>query len=299
MYYLEVIPEYPAGHEADYSIREHFWREENGAIYRADGTSTLMGLFVSGSGDPLSQLRSHFPASQFHTLRMTAGQYYPRMARPNSISQETSPGHNPDKSGSLRRSRSMGTGQLHALIDQLERICQTVHPDTQNFGCFGHDTRNLLILTCTEVEAQWRNILVANNYIKDRFNTNDYVKLLSAMRLDEFEVELSWYPWIQPLKPFQNWSTQNPTQSLDWYDAYNKAKHDRENNFHEATLIRSIHAIAGCFVMFCAQYGWDFALRGENALSSFFRLTGAPRWPAAEIYVPPYGSGFIPTPYPF
>jgi hypothetical protein len=78
-----------------------------------------------------------------------------------------------------------------------------------------------------------------------------------------------------------------------------EAQHDRENNFHEATLIRSIYAIAGCFVMLCAQYGWDFALRGENAHSAFFRLTDAPAWPEKEIYIPPFGSGFSSVQYPF
>jgi hypothetical protein len=37
--------------------------------------------------------------------------------------------------------------------------------------------------------------------------------------------------------------------------------------------------------MLCAQYGWDFALRGNEGERAFFQLTGAPTWPAEDIYV--------------
>jgi hypothetical protein len=41
-----------------------------------------------------------------------------------------------------------------------------------------------MLLACTEVECQWRSVLEANDYPGTRFTTNDYVKLLSVMRLD-------------------------------------------------------------------------------------------------------------------
>jgi hypothetical protein len=219
------------------------------------------------------------------------------MARPSSTCQEDSPGKNPDKSDAFRHAGAVSMGQLHALIEQLEHICRIIHPVEENFQAFGHETRNVLILACTEVEAQWKNILKYNRVKKDRASTKDYVVLLEAMKLNEYEVTLTYYPWFKPVKPFKDWCDKCPTQSLEWYEAYNRVKHNREEMFGDATLDRAIQAVTGCFVMLCAQYGWDFALKDEAALSAFFRLTGAPKWAPSEIY-PPYGA-FKEVLYPF
>jgi hypothetical protein len=120
------------------------------------------------------------------------------------------------------------------------------------------------------------------------------------MKLEEYEIQLPYYPWIDPVRPFENWVPSDcPSKGLGWYAAYNNVKHDRETNFSEATLLHAIRAVTGCFVMLCAQYGWGFALRGDAALRSFFRLTKAPRWEPADIYVPPYGGEPEQVPYPF
>lgn len=38
------------------------------------------------------------------------------------------------------------------------------------------------------------------------------------------------------LAPFSTWDSKQPTQSLQWYAAYNFTKHDREANLNKATL---------------------------------------------------------------
>lgn len=120
------------------------------------------------------------------------------------------------------------------------------------------------------------------------------------MRLGEYRVALPWYPWLDPITPFETWRPSSaPTRLLPWYDAYNKIKHDRETNFAQATLINALKAVTGCFVMLCGQYGWDFARRGEAAADAFFRLIAAPRWGPSEIYVPAYGAAIKERPYPF
>jgi hypothetical protein len=120
------------------------------------------------------------------------------------------------------------------------------------------------------------------------------------MKLGEYRVELSHYPWIDPIFPFENWvESKTASKDLGWYAAYNNVKHDRETKFSDATLLNAILAITGCFVILCAQYGWDFALRGDEALRSFFRLTKAPQWEPGDIYVAPFGGAYEPVPYPF
>jgi len=293
-----------ADNEAKYFIQvgpnqtEAFWKVHHNTANRIDVSSSGSSLHGADPGEEvITTLRKRFVGSEFHWLILTPGEYYPRMARPHTTLVGESPGQNPDTSTSLKRARTESTGQLHALIEQLEHICRIVHPDTENFQSFGHEIRNVLVLACTEVEAQWKNIMKANGIILERPNTNDYVKLLQAMKLNEYTVELNYYPWLDPIEPFKNWTVNCPSQSLDWYNAYNLVKHDREQQFSQSTLKRTIDAVTACFVILCAQYGWDFALKDARVSSAFFRLSGAPSWTASEIYTP-FGAS-TPRNYPF
>ena len=277
---------------------EYFWEvTEQGAI--RSGTTNFKPIKAVPGENILLKLQDSHRGSVFHELKRNPGEYYPRMARPKSV-YEKSPGRNPDESVEFRHSRARSAGQLHAFIGEIERICRVVHPFEGNLQTYGHEIRNILILACTEVEAHWKNILKDNDYTADyeRLNTTHYVKLLSPMKLDEYVVQLNYYPWLEPISPFVCWSSAKATKSLSWYDAYNKVKHDREANFAQATLRRALTAVTGCFVMLCAQYGLDFVLEDREAERAFFQLIRAPTWPPSEIYVPCFDSEYRAVHYP-
>ena len=169
-------------------------------------------------------------------------------------------GHNSENSST---EFFLGARQLEILFDGLIRIFRFVEPERDNLDVFGLEIRNLLILSCTELEAQFRGILKANNYnfqIKRstgeiQASTKDYVKLLLHMRLIEFEIDFPLYPSLSGRRPFEGWDKDNPTKSLDWYDSYNATKHDRETNLRVASLTHAVDAISACIVIFAAQYG--------------------------------------------
>jgi hypothetical protein len=275
------------------------WQVDATEAKRIDVTDSPLGRFQAAAGeDALTTLRTHYllDATMFHELELNPGEYYPGMARP--VAGE-SPGRNQDRSDTALHLRASTTGQMHALIQQLEQISRVVQPIDSNFQAFGHEIRNVLILACTEVEAQWKAILKTHGVDAD--NTKDYVKLASPMKLSEYTVEFPYYPWISAIRPFGNWhsGTKTPTKDLRWYDAYNNVKHDRESNFKQASLGHAFEALTGFFVMLCAQYGWDFALTGDAASRAFLRLKGHPQWSFSEYYVPPYGGTLTPRRYKF
>ena len=140
---------------------ERFWKIDEEKIKLIGGGAPFSELSLQNGEDGLTRLKEILPHSYFHLTLLGAGQYYPCMARPNSCRPEDSPGRNPDPDidGSIKRGRALSSGQLDALIEQFKLICQTVHPEGENLNAFGHDIRNLLILACTEVEAQWKNVL--------------------------------------------------------------------------------------------------------------------------------------------
>ena len=283
---------------------EEFWCVKDDEAYRIDVMSSSgLSKFPREPCEEISRtLDKIAPWGDWHELSYEPGKYFPRMARPNSIN-EPSPGHTPDTSDECRYYRAKSTGQLHAFVEELDEICRVIHPEGDNLRTYGHATRNVLILACTEVEAHCRKILEDNDYKGKkrggRFDTTDYVNLLDAMHLDQYVVNLNYYPWLPTFTPFRGWNASNPTKSIPWYHAHNQLKHDREGQFAEATLERALTAVTACFVLLCAQYGWDFALQDKEAERAFLQLIGAPKWEPSEIYVPAFDGSYKPQNYPF
>jgi hypothetical protein len=224
----------------------------------------------------------------FFQLDLPPGRFHPRMARPFHIEpgDETLsyPGEVADRSA-IAKSR----GQVAVLSRALDELCQTVHPEGQNLEVYGHDIRNLLILACTEVEAQWRGVLQANGVVLERPNTADYVRLCKPMRLTEYAVSLAAFPWLEPLAPFRVWDARgNPTKDLAWYQAYNDTKHDRDGRFDQATLRHALDAVCALVIMTVAQYGRERALGDGALLIAQYVMVEGPAWTTAECYTPPY-----------
>ena len=180
---------------------------------------------------------------------------------------------------------------LRILLRKLEELFENIEPTTSNASTYGHRIRDVLLLACMEVESSWSAVLKENGYQTSggRFTTNDYVKLLQPMLLDAYELHLQSYTTYPAFTPYANWATASPTQSLAWYDAYNKTKHDREDNLYYATLENAISAVGAAVVMFYTQFGYHFVTGDQRlpVIRSVFRLTtqGLSRY-EREFYIP-------------
>jgi hypothetical protein len=286
-------------------IYSEFWCVEDETARKIDifDSSGIASFHRDPSDkDMITTLRRLVPWGPFHKLDLEPGEFYPRMARPNGLGMP-GPGRNPNPSNDFLHSLARSKGQLRAFVEGIDRICRIVHPVADNLECYGHEIRNVLILTCTEVEAHWKNIMKDNQYRKDgrydNLTTKDYFRLSGAMKLNEYLVNLSQYPWLEPISPFASWSSPDTSKSLGWYRAYNQVKHDRDEHFSEATLHRALTAATACFVMLCAQYGFDFMQSDNQVNEAFFQLIEAPNWEPCAIYVPPYETSLRAKPYPF
>lgn len=221
-------------------------------------------------------------------MELKPGQYYKRIARPNDQHPNDKHGIYSKNNSNYNEQIASSRVQLISLISKLNLIFQTVHPTDDNLNAYGHEIRNILILACTEVEAQLKGILETNGYKKERYNTNDFIKVLPAMKLDEYYIKMPSYPSIKHSNPFKDWNSENPTQSLVWYDAYNKTKHDRENNFSNANLKNAIDAVCAVFILFFTQYGANEIRKWSSEITSFFQLEETPNWCVTETYIYPY-----------
>ena len=180
---------------------------------------------------------------------------------------------------------------LRILLGKLEKLFETIEPTEANLLAYGHKIREILLLACMEVESSWSAVLKENEYpTSGTLTTNHYVKLFSPMLLDSYELSLQSYPHFPAFIPFTNWDAATPTKSLIWYDAYNKTKHDREENLKFATLQNAVQSVGAAVVMFHAQFGFKFGLTGMDQKSpvihNIFRVVTDFKKHWKECYIP-------------
>ena len=164
---------------------------------------------------------------------------------------------------------------LKILLDKLQNLLLYIEPDTNNLDTYSHKSRELLILACTEVENQWLKIYKKSAGLVQHpiFTTNEYVKLKEKAFLDEYEISFNNYRDLEAIVPFKDWNSQQPTQSLDWYDAYNKTKHDRSTSFKEAKIRHVLSAIAANIILHCVRFSPYGLYNNRTTLSGYINQT--------------------------
>ena len=138
---------------------------------------------------------------------------------------------------------------LAILIQKLQEILLYVEPSTEGLKTFSHKIKELLILTCTDIENNFKFYKFGKNE-----RTSDYIKILNFVDLTKYNISLIGYANSFKCRPFLNWNSKETTQSLPWYHAYTQLKHDSLNNFHLATLENCLNAIAAKLILFAVRY---------------------------------------------
>lgn len=234
--------------------------------------------------------RGNFGATDVRSMAHDAGAVVSSVWRPGLLAEDQVR----QAFGITASQRRASEQTLYLLLEALQALFLVVEPEAGGLTAYGPRTRELLILACTEVEDGWSHFLrTAGNAAPPRgWNTNDYVALRDPLYLSEYKLALQPYANVPPVRPFEQWDPARPTASLDWYDAYNKTKHDRAGSLNEATLQRCIEAVAANIVLFCVRYS-PFPLYAQNTpvaslVSHLFELELVDCDPAT-FYVPLVG----------
>ncbi|HFQ5091664.1 TPA: hypothetical protein ACGUUT_004464 [Vibrio vulnificus] len=184
------------------------------------------------------------------------------------------------------------------LQKDLIELFDYVEPSDQNLNTHSFRIHELLMRFCVEIEANCTAILKENGYVSSSANLNmgDYKKIEQSHYLSTYEVMVpNWHGVKGIRKPFSKWASGG---GLDWYQAYNKTKHDRHGNFHQATLDTLIDAACGLCALISAQF-WTYSFTSsdylitisgnevdgfESAIGEFFRVKFPQSIPTEKMY---------------
>ena len=189
--------------------------------------------------------------------------------------------------------------QLELVIDDLKKAFQVVEPTKKNLKVFGNTLRNIILISCTEIDSMMSRILRENSCppVRGMYKTTDYVKLKKALKLDKYKIIFNEYEDLGSFSPYAQWNEGSSTKSLRWYDNYNKIKHDRQNNFYLANLETALTSISAYAILLFAQFGKDNMIWKEH-VRKYFNIQKSPQWHIRDYYVPS-SDKLIPVNYPF
>lgn len=231
-----------------------------------------VGLTAIEKKDPAINLETWvintFGGIDIKPMILNAGQIIEGVWRPG-LHRESDTGQALSISTSDKRNLE---NAISLLIERLEEIFLYIYPDTDGLKAYGHKTRELLILACTEVENIWKHYMnkAAGAVAGKRYSTNDYVKLADKLHLKDFQFKLETYSTIPPIRPFKKWDISAPSASIDWYEAYNKTKHDRDAHFSEATLWHCIQAVVATLVLYSVRFSPHPLSHQRNKFSALY-----------------------------
>ena len=232
-----------------------------------------------------SQLEEHISGSgkaRIFEKEIAPGQYYNRIARPSDD-------HPFDVvsfpvTGIYLEEIASSVAQLTSLVHKLLEISQVVEPCEENLQVYGHKLRECILIAAMEVESHWKSVLVSNGYEDGRLNTNDYFKTMEPLKLHEYSIKFVKFPKLKKISPFREWKVSSPTQSLKFYNSYNKIKHDREKMFHLSTVDSAFGSFAAVVILAVSQFGWSNIFRRNSILSEFCEVIERPVWEPVDCY---------------
>jgi len=193
------------------------------------------------------------------------------------------------------------------IQEDLQKLFEYVEPCDENSNTISLRIQELLTRVCIEVEANFTAILNENKY-SNTSNWNlkdDYCLIEFSHKLSSYKVKFPvWRGMNNTRKPFGNWGTK-PSLNwhvLDWYQAYNKSKHDRHLHFDKATFDTLLDSVSGLVILLSAQfmdesyspnsksisisgnYSYDYDPKMETAIGKYFRVQFPDDWSEQEKY---------------
>lgn len=189
----------------------------------------------------------------------------------------------------------------------LIKLFEYVEPCDENLNTISLRIQELLTRVCIEIEANFTAILKENIYSKSGNwdLKNDYCLIEFTHKLSAYKVNFPvWRGQKHTYIPFENWSTKPNINwhSLNWYQAYNKSKHDRHSHFDKATFETLLKAVSGLVVILSAQfmdesyspnskslgisggYSYNYDPKLETAIGDYFRVQFPDNWEDIEKY---------------
>lgn len=129
-----------------------------------------------------------------------------------------------------------------SLEKDLDNTSRYIEPKGQE-NVFSFEFAKLLVLSCTELESVMK-LLCYECSKQKRGNIGEYKETILEHFPKIVLAEVYISRWDKAIRPFDSWDTEK----LFWWTAYGNVKHNREDNFNDATYKNVVYALSALYV---------------------------------------------------
>ena len=105
-----------------------------------------------------------------------------------------------------------------------------------------------------------------SQYPRRDWTIHDYRRVNKTHHLSAYKIHVPIWNGTQGcFTPFHEWSTK---PDLSWYQAYNRSKHDRQQQFKEANFQNLLSAVSGLVALLSSQFRTEDFSPGPQAISA-------------------------------
>lgn len=134
-----------------------------------------------------------------------------------------------------------------------------IHKD--NFKCFSNEYALLLQAIGAELDNVFK--LYCGYDLADRKTIEDYAAYILSSNPKIIEQRIKITGKDIELTPFQDWNVKKPAKSLGWWFAFDKIKHNRNENFKDAKQENVLNILSALFMLETMCFR-KFARAGTN-----------------------------------
>jgi hypothetical protein len=136
------------------------------------------------------------------------------------------------------------------LYRDLEECIRYVHPAEENYKVYSLRFYELLLRAATEFESLCKEKVIELKLVEKsvtKYGIKDYFLLNAHYEHKLAKVQVGFlFPEVTFIQPLASWKK---THTLDWYQAYNDVKHNRNTKFAQANLGNVLHGIGSIFIL--------------------------------------------------
>lgn len=175
-----------------------------------------------------------------------------------------------------------------SLEKDLDNTSRYIEPKGQENVC-SFEFAKLLVLSCTELESVLK-LLCYECSGEKRGNIGEYKETILKYYPKIVFARVNVSRWGETIYPFGGWGKKN----LFWWNAYGNVKHNRGDNFKEATYKNVIYALSALYISIfylSNKSGISFSDYASTYIKSEYSCRNLVNSPSKEL--PDFDPNFI------
>lgn len=141
-----------------------------------------------------------------------------------------------------------------ALDADVENLSRFIEFNPDNYPAYSIEMAHLMLAAASEVDVVAKLICKKVNPESEAENITQYKSVITKAFPQLCEIKVLVPRYSLTLEPWINWKSN---KKPEWWDYYNKVKHERDKYFIQANLKNTLNAVAGLFVTLLYFYKYE------------------------------------------